>query len=495
MITRRVAIAFVYLETLVEFGSKERFDAELRHLNDLFALIVQVSGFSADIVEGFTEETMGVVVALSQRVGDRDASLAFLSEKINDRVVSDSIVVHMRLIAAAQLKANADHYAGFLEGRTAEQYCTECIMPSNMEIDHPGLVLLAGALLGPAGIVLETAYLDLSPSSQVNTYREPPDAGDKPLEAVGPMVCLLYRPGHYDILYRAPPPEATQLQVLRASQLTHIHRSIPAPTSGSYDFDFLGEIPGLASMPPGLQTALVPTLPFYPAEGELLKHCHGLAEIPPEMSPPLQHSQPVDMAQGLHGVAAVHPVGPSNPHAQQLTGRVMSEYQLPISPVSSTSLPSSPPTPKSNEPPLPAPQIIPVPAPLVHRPPSNDSDSPIRFHMLTHQRDFDAENEQPLQTKVFKNSQHNHAHFSNTNFQPEMWIKPERLRRSRPSTARDAAQKKQETRSTGRSPAGKGKGKRPATLESLDGKGRAPEGSYESPPRKRMVHPAKPGAT
>ncbi len=70
-----------------------------------------------------------------------------------------------------------------------------------IEIDALGVALLADVLLKPAGLGLEIAYLDSHPSPEINTYRWLPDGAD--LEnATGrwPVICLVYRPEHYDIL-------------------------------------------------------------------------------------------------------------------------------------------------------------------------------------------------------------------------------------------------------------------------------------------------------
>jgi ubiquitin thioesterase protein OTUB1 len=67
-------------------------------------------------------------------------------------------------------------------------------------------------------------------------------------------IYLLYRPDHYDILYRGP----IQIQVLRAASFTQDHSitNSPATLSAFSNFDYrsLAMIPGLGGAPPSLSS-------------------------------------------------------------------------------------------------------------------------------------------------------------------------------------------------------------------------------------------------
>lgn len=58
------------------------------------------------------------------------------------------------------------------------------------EADHIHISALTGALGVPVGVV----YMDRGEGSEVNEHVFP--------EGSDPMIYLLYRPGHYDILYK-----------------------------------------------------------------------------------------------------------------------------------------------------------------------------------------------------------------------------------------------------------------------------------------------------
>lgn len=75
------------------------------------------------------------------------------------------------------------------------------IEASQSEIDHVGLNALFEVLLKQAGIALEVMYLDRSAGTELVPHRfDAADASGMPLHNA-PTVRLLYRPGHYDILY------------------------------------------------------------------------------------------------------------------------------------------------------------------------------------------------------------------------------------------------------------------------------------------------------
>ena len=67
-------------------------------------------------------------------------------------------------------------------------------------------------------MVLEIAYLDRSDGVEVNVHRMPEEANGQSPADLGPIIYLLYRPGHYDILYRdavlqPPPPPSAPISV------------------------------------------------------------------------------------------------------------------------------------------------------------------------------------------------------------------------------------------------------------------------------------------
>ncbi|PBP24396.1 cysteine proteinase [Diplocarpon rosae] len=134
-------------------------------------------------------------------------------------------------------------------------------MPVNQEIDHLGVTLLIDVLLKPIGFAVEIVYLDRSPGAQVNSHIfQPEDAHGIPTNPGGPVIHLLYRPSHYDILYQdqasarqaiADAACSTDLQVHRATSFSqHLAiQSTPASMGGFSPLDILSCIPGFSLAP------------------------------------------------------------------------------------------------------------------------------------------------------------------------------------------------------------------------------------------------------
>ena len=99
------------------------------------------------------------------------------------------------------MKTRSQEYAPWLLGHTVDQYCNDSIMPMDSEIENVSLSALKDVLLSPAGIALEVLYLDRTEGGEVNMHRFDP-VNPRGGAAIG-TIRLLYRPGHYDILYKA----------------------------------------------------------------------------------------------------------------------------------------------------------------------------------------------------------------------------------------------------------------------------------------------------
>lgn len=356
------AIGFGYFETLVKTGSKARVEAERQRLQDLNGYIESPGGVSAYVFQDFADETFLLLRKVSELIGNPEQAMRELLEAFNTPDVSNSIMYHFRLLASAYLKGNRETYGAFVTtGTGVDGYCQAVLERHNVEIDHLGLTLLVNVLLKPVGFVLEVAYLDRSPGSEVNMYRFPEEANNQHPSELGPIIHLLYRPDHYDILY---PPEQVTLQVHRVASLSQNYEigSTPAGIQGfgHLDMQALSFIPGIGASP-------------------------GLGPIfNTTTASPLTTYSP----------SPVSPWVPS-PFADP-------SHQTPPSPVAV-------PTPA----PQPQPQPPPQPQPQTH---------PLRFSEYCQLPEYVENNtwrEPTFQTTTFKNSHFNVAHYNNPNFQPE----------------------------------------------------------------------------
>lgn len=176
------AFGFAYLERLLTDRSDiARFlEVASKSKSDLVAL-----GFPEFTIEDFHETFMEVVHKVNNQCGLEDLLATF-----NDQGLSDYIIVYLRLIVSGFLQKEADFYSCFLEGdRSMKEFCNQEVEPMGKESDHIHIIALTSSL----GVPVRVEYLDRADTESCNHHDFPEDSQ--------PLVTLLYRPGHYDVLY------------------------------------------------------------------------------------------------------------------------------------------------------------------------------------------------------------------------------------------------------------------------------------------------------
>lgn len=328
-------------------------ELRLRQLNDY---LVNSGGYDPDIFLDFTETTFQLFKDVSDNIQEPETAVVILTSLFNSDE-SMGLLYHLRLLAGSWLKGNRDQYEAWCE-TGIEGYCTSMIEPPDREIEELGIVLLVEILLKPVGFTLEIAYLDRSAGTEVNTHRFPESAA-----SIGPFMHLLYRPGHYDIMYK---PGPTEIQVHRMSFEPATFVSVPQ-FPAEFDFNPLAMIPG----------------------GGMVGPISGLGQLG---GSPMDYS-PSPQTQWF-----------PTPHADS-------------SPTPSTPMPG----PAMYTTPQPAP---PLSAQATTPGPSASSTTPtheIRFSWYQYKEAMDAKPwpEPTFQTNMFKNSHFNKAHYNNPDFTPE----------------------------------------------------------------------------
>jgi ubiquitin thioesterase protein OTUB1 len=310
-----------------------------------------------------------------------------LLRRFNDAEISNAIVYHFRLLASSWLKASPTSYQDFIpDGIGVEGYCKDFLEPPNQEIDHLGMTLLIDVLLKPIGFAVEIVYLDRSEGTQVNSHViRPEDSNGVSTNPGGPIIHLLYRPSHYDILYKerdAHLPvrqqcldEATSnpnIQVNRATTFSQLNAQ--STTSSMNDFANL-DLTNLLSIP-GF------SLPPQPSH-------HGF----PQQYPPVAEYTP----------------SPTSSYPPAPTTASISPISLDTSSASTNFPPSS---------------TLPI-HPLPERPAPSSNATTSSFRPSKYEWEAAADwQDTPtptFQTSTFKNSHYNTAHYNNPNFQPEEW--------------------------------------------------------------------------
>jgi ubiquitin thioesterase protein OTUB1 len=418
------AAGFSYFETLVRLRSRAQLEEELARMISLNNYLIQVGKFEEWVFEDMVSETTTLLKDLAELVqtSPREAE-ELLRTRFNDSEVSNQIIYHFRLLASSWLKGNAASYVGFIpDGLGITGYIQTWIEPVNQEIDHLGMTLLIDVLLKPIGFAVEIVYLDRSQGSQANSHVfQSEDANGVPINPGGPMIHLLYRPSHYDILYKDMPahslhniPLTTNLQVNRATSFRENHTVQSTPASmGEYsqlDMTLLACIPGF--------------------------------QIPSQLPPqPSHHGYPAQFQQPMENPftqspmsSSMSPISPGASSSTTSPSAIPASY--PAQPPPPTSLTS--PTLTSPHPSFPPPATVLTHLPAPHRPsissrpslsghPSMSSDLPspssaTTFRPSKYEWEAAAQNEPVIfQTSTFRNSHYNTAHYNNPNFQPEEW--------------------------------------------------------------------------
>ncbi|EFQ32548.1 peptidase C65 Otubain [Colletotrichum graminicola M1.001] len=387
------AIGFSYFEHLVNNGDQHEILGEAARIQSLDQYLLRVGGYDKMLFEDMVEETIALLKELAQNVTNPQLAMHILVQRFNDQDVSNAIIYHLRLLASSWLKGNPESYEPFIPAETGiAGYCAELERP-NREIEHLGITLLAQVLLKPVNFVLEIAYLDRSPGSQVNIYRFPDEANGQDPANLGSIIYLLYRPDHYDILYKSPPnPAPLSLQVNRATSFSHRHDIGSVATSlhsyANINYGPLAMLPGFGGPASGLSSGL--------------SSCLSSLGSPTSTSPLPDAFDPPSQSPWL--------AAPYSEHMQQ-------QQQQPVS--------APRPRPQTASQPQP-----PVPAPVK---PTQPVDYQLRFsHQCWHLNN--ASSTQPsirsapsgfqepsFTTAMFKNSHFNKAHYNNPHFHPEEW--------------------------------------------------------------------------
>jgi len=142
-----------------------------------------------NVVEDFYDE----FVSCLGRVGAEGAQPAVLQEVLNE--CDGYIVCWTRILTSMQLKMQREKYEAFLSSHSSIlDFCAQEVDPMATEADHLQIAALSSYLGVPVCVV----YLDRSDGDAASEHL----FKDENTALPGfPTVHLLYRPGHYDIIY------------------------------------------------------------------------------------------------------------------------------------------------------------------------------------------------------------------------------------------------------------------------------------------------------
>ncbi|KAL4428057.1 hypothetical protein ABPG75_002146 [Micractinium tetrahymenae] len=196
---------FGYLEHLLLSGDGGERDRAMRELEGLKKALVEVGGYDEIVLETPVDMVLQLLRSVASPLDP--LTIEGLEANVRDEDLSGYPVWLLRMVTSCEIKRRADFFAPFIIGLSdldVATFCSKCVDPMGEESDHVQLVALTDALKVPIRVV----YLDrsLAPGGggdgnggvHVDEHDFIPEGCPPPAR---PRVHLLYRPGHYDLLY------------------------------------------------------------------------------------------------------------------------------------------------------------------------------------------------------------------------------------------------------------------------------------------------------
>ncbi|KAI1630068.1 ubiquitin thioesterase OTUB1, variant 1 [Exophiala viscosa] len=388
---------FGYFEILLGSGDLGLITQEHVRLQS-FEQTMRAVGIDYDIVIDMFDYTWELFDAIKSAIEHGNKNEAVLLECMNDQGRSDSIVYHFKMMTSAFMRIQSDRYEAFLEMPVAS-YCESRIDPANQEIDHIGLQALTDAVIAPAYIGLEVSYLDRSIGDEVTPH-------PFVLDSQGwPTIRLIYRPGHYDIIYKDDGPIQVLLQTETPQYVMPFHNDV-----------FRGDEDAL-----NMHSFMFPNANIVPSQtlpGSAPSPMHSYPQAFQNPQPAIFDAQATTM-QNSYFPPVAHMTSQQLPQPQ---------HQTPPLPVRSLSMPHLSHS-CSLAPSLPAtsPSTLSPSTPTVLTPVSGGHNMhkpheyQIRYNTNCYQYNAQRQQSLPLDPGSFGSSASSPAHFANADFQPELW--------------------------------------------------------------------------
>jgi ubiquitin thioesterase protein OTUB1 len=145
---------------------------------------VEKCGYERFTIESFWEELLDFLKSLPKDFHD---------ELNQENAISDYASWYMRILTAVHLKSDPERFVHFLEGDYFDvpTFCQREVEPMGKECGMVQVLALAESL----GVQVEIEYLDGRDTKPTKHSFGPEDTKT--------TLTLLYRPGHYDILYKS----------------------------------------------------------------------------------------------------------------------------------------------------------------------------------------------------------------------------------------------------------------------------------------------------
>ncbi|KAK4413537.1 OVARIAN TUMOR DOMAIN-containing deubiquitinating enzyme 1 [Sesamum alatum] len=197
---------FAYLEHILQTQDRAEVDRITANVEQCRKTLLSL-GYAEFTFEDF----FGLFLEqLESVLSGTEASISHdeLVQRSRDQSISDYVVMFFRFITSGEIRKRSEFFEPFVQGLTntsVEQFCKSSVEPMGEESDHVHITALSDALGVPIRIVYLDRSCDDKGSVSVNHHDFTPahvtNASSGATQATKPFINLLYRPGHYDILY------------------------------------------------------------------------------------------------------------------------------------------------------------------------------------------------------------------------------------------------------------------------------------------------------
>jgi len=194
------------------FCGNPNFKAALPLLKENWNVILASAGFDKIAYEDFLEEAFTLLQVFHEhipilRAAGVDPSEWLAEDWRSDMTKSNVMVISLRMLVSAHLQLNADEYLPFIyehidpaltsQGPRAvmNDYCRRHVEAMDVESDQIHIIAMTKVM----GCEIEIVYLDASQSEDNMVMR----FGESTDVLITDAISLLYRPGHYDMVYRS----------------------------------------------------------------------------------------------------------------------------------------------------------------------------------------------------------------------------------------------------------------------------------------------------
>ncbi|EFW18547.1 hypothetical protein CIRG_00484 [Coccidioides immitis RMSCC 2394] len=314
------AIAFGYFENLFHLRDLNKVAQETARIKSFNNLLNSV-GHQEDLYEMFVDATMDLLAKVSKAIETGNYDDTFLLDEFNLEYNSTSIIQHFRLMTSAWMRLNRDRYQSFLS-EPLDNYCAKAIETVRTEIDEIGLQGLVDGVIADSGFAVQIAYLDRSSGNEVNFHLLTPN---QPSLAT---IRLLYRPGHYDLLYQGLLGSHSDIPVNYQVGLAYTC----APWCGNgLQFDFNPYLMAIPSLTLDTHTCTHPPPPH-------ISHYLPLRSGP-AFHPPMAFSPPPPFEQQLLPGVPASPLPPPPDRSNELPIRMNPLVREPMNTIPLSSVP------------------------------------------------------------------------------------------------------------------------------------------------------------